>query len=254
MRILTKSRIGELGGGVKARRATEIERLSNFSRPCVIWMKMIPVGGYTIRHQRDGDFGLWAAGDGLWEFRDYFTVHEGRDWNSCIFKIFFEVSQNDLWVGQKVGPSDEIFQSSFLTWAVERIARGLRDDEFRDTSIRIDVGLDELRLFDQIAVDKHCDYQIAEGRDLFCSVVSGYPKLGPFRSVQQKICGPTSAHECLNCNLPDTRFMCSQLGHPRLMPSALDTSRMVSEAKCGANQPNIADPATCHAGGHPCWV
>src|ERR1700722_8015021 len=113
---------------------------------------MIPPSGYRIRHNRDGDFGLWPAGDGKSEFRDYFTVHEGPDSNLCVFKVFLWVNSEGVFVYQALSKryGDAWLQEFFLTWAVERIARGLHEGEFVNGQDRIEIGEEELRLVEQI--------------------------------------------------------------------------------------------------------
>jgi hypothetical protein len=216
---------------------------------------MIPPGGYTLRHVRDGNFGLWPTGNGL-QFRDYFTVHEGRNWNVSIFRIFIQIATGDFWVEQEVlrQSNEAVFQETVLAWAVERVERGLRDGEFADGVNRIIVGVEELKSFEQITVNKQCDYQVPEGRDLFCTAdTSSDPKLGPMRIVGLKSFSPTSHHQCRMCTLPDSRFLCSQLSHPSLASGVADKSRLVRDAKCGVNMPNIQNGGSCHAGGHSCW-
>ena len=78
---------------------------------------MIPPGGYTFRHVRDGNFGLWPTGNGV-QFRDYFTVHEGRNWNASIFRIFIQIAEGDSWVEQEVlrQSNEAVFQETVLTY------------------------------------------------------------------------------------------------------------------------------------------
>ncbi len=216
---------------------------------------MIPPRGYTLRHVRDGDFGLWPTGNGV-QFRDYFTVHEGRDWNASIFHIFIQINQEDSWVEDQVlrRSGEAVFQEAVLAWAVEHIERGLRDGEFGVGVNRIIVGVEELKSFEQITVNKQCDYQVTEGRDLFCTAdTSSDPALGPMRIVGLKSFSPTSHHQCRICTLPDSRFLCSQLSHPSLASGVTVKSRLVQDAKCGVNMPNIKNGGSCHAGGHNCW-
>ena len=216
---------------------------------------MIPPSGYTLRHARDGNFGLWPTGDGL-QFRDYFTVHEQRNWNASVFHIFIKVKDGDFWVEQEVSrrSNDVAFHATMLAWAVDRIEYGLRDGEFAVGTNTIIFGAEELNSFQQIAANKHCDYQVTEGRDLFCTAdTSSDPALGPMRIVGLKSFSPTSLHQCLMCTLPDSRFLCSQFSHPSLASGVADKSRLVRDAKCGVNMPNIKNGGSCHAGGHSCW-
>lgn len=216
---------------------------------------MIPPGGYTLRHVRDGNFGLWPTAEGV-QFRDYFTVHEARNWNTSVFKTFIRVNGGDFWVEQEVlrRSNDTVFQATMLTWGVDRIQRGLREGEFAVGTNIINFGADELKSFEQIAANKYCDYQIAEGRDLFCTAdTSSDAALGPMRIVGVKSFSPTSPHQCLMCTLPDSRFLCSQLSHPSLASGLADKSRLVRDAKCGINMPNIKNGGSCHGGGHSCW-
>ena len=217
---------------------------------------MIPAGGYIIRHVRDGDFGLWPAGDGTSHFRDYFTVHEVRDWNFCVFKIFLSLDSAAAFAQHRLPNhyGDAWFQEFFLTWAVDRVERGLRENEFVDGSNVIEIDEDDLRLVERIAAEKHCSYQVTEGRDLYCTADTSHdPKLGPTRNVGLKSFSPTSLYECLNCALPDSRILCSQLSHPSLASGIGEKSRMVRGAKCGINRPEIHNGGGCHAGGHPFW-
>lgn len=217
---------------------------------------MVPPSGYIIRHVRDGELGLWPSGVGTWHLRDYFTIHESRDWNWCIFKIFLRLDSEASFAHGRLSKryGDAWFQEFFLTWAVERVERGLRENEFRDVSNVVDVDAEDLRLVERVAVEKRCGYQVTEGRDLYCTADTSHdPRLGQWRAVGLKSFSPTSLHECLNCTLPDSRILCSQLSHPSLATGVGAKSRMVRAAKCGINRPEIQNGGGCHAGGHPCW-
>jgi len=90
---------------------------------------------------------------------------------------------------------EAVFQEAVLAWAVEHIERGLRDGEFGVGVNSIIVGVEELKSFEQITVNKQCDYQVTEERDLFCTAdTSSDPALGPMRIVGLKSFSPTSHH------------------------------------------------------------
>jgi hypothetical protein len=119
-----------------------------------------------------------------------------------MFHIFIKVNEGDFWVEQEVSrlSNDAAFQATMLTWAVDRIERGLRDAEFAFGTNTIIFGGEELNSFEQIATNKHCDYQVTEGRDLYCTAdTSPDPVLGPMRIVGLKSFSPTSLHQCLMC-------------------------------------------------------
>lgn len=104
---------------------------------------------------------------GTLSFRDYFTVHEVRDWNFCVFKIFLSLDSAAAFAQDRLFKryGDAWFQEFFLTWAVDRIERGLRDNEFADASNALKIDEEDLRLVERIAAEKQCSYQITEGRD-----------------------------------------------------------------------------------------
>jgi hypothetical protein len=153
---------------------------------------MIPPSGYIIRHHRDGEFGPWQTRNGI-AFRDNFTVQKIDEPNSYVFKIFLRVKPEGVWVEQEIGRRSKSanFQESFLAWVVERIVRALRDDEFNDVQNTLDVGEDEIHLMDRLAAEKHCDYQVNEGRDLYCTADTTHDALlGPTRVVGLKNYAP----------------------------------------------------------------
>src|SRR5260370_37178216 len=127
---------------------------------------MIPSGRYTLRHVRNCDFGLWLSGDGV-QFRDYFTVHERRNWNASLFHIFIKVNEGEFWVEQEVSrrSNDAAFHAAMLAWTGDRIEPGLRDGEFAVGTNTIIFGAEEPNSLEQIAAYKHFDYQITEAPD-----------------------------------------------------------------------------------------
>lgn len=214
---------------------------------------MIPSVGYTIRHRHKGFSEPRRTGDGTYQLDHFFFVHEGKETNWFRFAFSLEVTAEGL-QGElsrfKAEHDDATFQEAVLRWTVEYIARGLREDWFRESWNRIDIG-DEFDEFRRIAREKRCGYQVLEGRDLFCSAHSASGSLGALGKIGLRTFSATSEPECFNCALPDGRFLCSHLQHPQV--SQILANRSVRDAKCAKNRSEIKAPSLCHAGGHDCW-
>lgn len=67
---------------------------------------------------------------------------------------------------------------------------------------------------------------------------------------------PTSRPICYGCGLPDTDFICSHLLHPSIASLKIEESsynqRYVNKALCDLGRDEVASPAMCRLGGHPC--
>jgi hypothetical protein len=80
-----------------------------------------------------------AAGDGTFMLRDTFSVHEGRETNWCVSRIFIHLTADahSVALPQFVAQHGEAtFREAALIWAVDYIERGLRGARFREGSNR----------------------------------------------------------------------------------------------------------------------
>jgi hypothetical protein len=146
-------------------------------------------------------------------------------------------------------------EAAIIRWAVGEVECRLRSGPLPTVGTR---NVEELELDDahvtrieQLAVLKTCAYQLARGRELFCSAAAQTdatldPRLGM---------APTSRPGCKICDFPDDHYRCSQLTHPSVIGirPMTPTGRRLTSASCEIGSRNIATPSLCHAGGHNCW-
>lgn len=104
--------------------------------------------------------------------------------------------------------------------------------------------------------DKTCSYQVAEGRDIFCSAASADDETASITSGIRHL-APTSRPVCLACDLPSTDYICSHLSHPAIIgfrAGAEYSRQLIRPPLCNLGRQEIVDNASlCHAGGHACW-
>lgn len=128
-----------------------------------------------------------------------------------------------------------------------RIERGLHGNEFGQPLNLIDLGVDDFEVLRKMAGEKSCDYQVAEGRDLFCSASS---HLDPAKIAQigLRFFATTSAHLCLECSLPDKKDICSHLSHAKVTYHGLGVAApKVQNVDC-ANRESKLQLSTLRAG------
>jgi len=105
---------------------------------------------------------------------------------------------------------------------------------------------------DLTATSKLCDWQVDTGRDLFC-VAAKSSEDSELVELRGRPAAPTHEKNCLDCDVPDTRVLCSAFSHPRTVASnrLADT---FDGAICRNGHGLIeASPTQCQAGGHDCW-
>lgn len=101
---------------------------------------------------------------------------------------------------------------------------------------------------------KHCEYQIAEGRDLYCSAATKKdPTAVGTRGL--RTIAPTSRPACSKCELPDSDFACSHLVHPRVMAfqGFEGDERQLESVVCDLGNKGAEVPGGCRANGYGCW-
>jgi hypothetical protein len=100
--------------------------------------------------------------------------------------------------------------------------------------------------------DKVCSYQEQRGRDLFCLAVDPRDQTASVHPDGVRA-APTSESICVDCALPDDRYLCSNLMHPQVIRVS-PRNRGVSSASCNLGYvEKVAAPNLCKAGGHDCW-
>ena len=153
---------------------------------------------------------------------------------------------------------EDQFKDALLRYSVRRIEDALSNNGFlsnipnRVEEIRIQN--DDLLLIEKLMQEKKCGYQIHEGRNLFCS--AGDPNDYNGTSLSPKRV-PVSRPICLNCDLPDADYLCSNLIHPAVMSQVgmgAQFGRFVARALCNLGLDGAEKgPSQCRPGGHRCW-
>jgi hypothetical protein len=148
---------------------------------------------------------------------------------------------------------------ALLLYGLGEIDRRLRDDSWEDVgtdTVRyLKVPQDEVQTIASLAKEKQCDYQLAEGRDLYC-VAAGKSDETQIGNIGARFVAPTSRALCAANTIPDARLLCSHLHHPEVVTTLVTTServRWLNSAMCDLGRAEIATPAECKAGGHDCW-
>ncbi len=139
---------------------------------------------------------------------------------------------------------------------LEHLAAEGRLDEMSDAQREQFVATpEEDTLLARMIRDKTCEYQLADGRDLYCSAAALTDKTVVGMVGLRKV-APTNRATCNRCALPDTDMVCSHLHHPRVVGAQLDQGeldRSLGGARCDLGNPEIGEPARCKPGGNHCW-
>jgi hypothetical protein len=214
---------------------------------------MIPSSGYTIRYRNRGFNEPRRTEDSFYELDHQFLVCElHRDSPTIVldFRLSTETYEDEFpKITEQTGAA--MMDELLLRWAVRRIDDGLRDGSIESSTKWIELRIADLELLREMIDEKDCDYQVKEGRDLFCSAsVNG--DAHHVATIGLRAFARTSMHWCRECTMPDRGFLCSHLSHAQVT-SVQPTGRSVRFAQCERDEPNIAAPALCHARGHGCW-
>lgn len=167
----------------------------------------------------------------------------------------------DLGVDDNEGDNESIDRALLrygVRWADSAIRDGIitgkDEDSERDYEVRIQEA--DLPMLVNLAGEKECDYQLSEGRDLYCSAAD--PADGTaVGSTGLRRLAPTSRPLCACCGLPDTDYLCSHLLHPGVVGITANVGvvqRRLVGAMCDIGREEIRSPSKCRPGGNPCWV
>jgi hypothetical protein len=137
-----------------------------------------------------------------------------------------------------------------LLFAVAQFEKALRSGtlalatgEDVGKSVRYKVTCNDLSAIFSAALHKECSYQLAKGRDFYCSATRD----NPVTRITPAL--------CRECVVPDTKWMCSHLAHPDSGIEFGADGECVSSpnAMCNRGRPEIQKIALCRPGGHKCW-
>jgi hypothetical protein len=150
-------------------------------------------------------------------------------------------------------------QEACLRWAVTRAEERLRSGAFpafpTSSYEQLDLDDSEIPLIKRLMREKTCDYQVLQGRDLYCSAAAAEDKSVVAISTLSRL-APTSRPVCRGCSLPSTDFLCSHLMHPGVIRTDRpigSVDRELISAYCDQNKPGIKAPSLCHPGQNECW-
>lgn len=178
---------------------------------------------------------------------------------SGAFQFAFRVLHAEVPTGLKIDELTHRYgqsevQAAIINWAIGRVEERLYGGPLPPpgTSKFEELELEEAGLVrvEQLLQQKTCAWQLARGRELFCSAAAPTDETAGSSGL-----APTSRPMCRSCDLADDGYRCSQLTHPRVMGIRAITpaGRRLAGAYCEINSPNIQTPSLCHAGGHDCW-
>ena len=218
--------------------------------------KVIPSKGYLISYRRDGSDEIRRARDGLpdYELQHRFLIFEPEHthWTFNVGVRLSSATADDEYLKLKREVGDEQARWTILRWTVQQIEERLREGSLDQSTEWLRLESDDIESLRQMTREKHCDYQVKESRDLFCSA-SSKADPGKIAVIGLKTLAWTSTHVCDQCLMPDSEFLCSHLSHPEVkLKPALET-RSPERAICGKHQKNIEVPACCYPSGHECW-
>jgi hypothetical protein len=210
----------------------------------------------------------WNAGAGhagvLAKRSPQFRVRPHEDQSNAGFLVTVLVSvecdmtlRSDLNIGED--EEDARLDQVMVIFGLRQIEAHIRNRTW-DTSTQsvepLRLGMEDLDELAGLVHDKECDYQLREGRDLYCSAASRSDET-MVGSLGVRAIAPTSTAMCRRCDLPDSRVICSQLRHPEVFGTVLSNgpvSRHLSAAVCDIGRDEIARPSKCRPGGNACWV
>lgn len=115
------------------------------------------------------------------------------------------------------------------------------------------IDTDEVPLLLKLAGEKECEYQAAEGRDLYCLAPSANDETARW-VVNGRSAAPTSKPICGACSLPDTGYLCSNfshaevLGFPRTQDSGIERQLIGGMCQAGRSEIN-SEPGQCRPSG-----
>jgi hypothetical protein len=177
-----------------------------------------------------------------------------------VYQFTFRVFHAEVPTGLKLdalnrrcGPAE--IEAAIIRWAISEVESRLRSGVLPAAGTHkveeLELGESHLPLIEQFTEQKMCGYQIARGKELFCSAAAPDDKTADPSSGL----APTSRPICKKCDLPDDEYRCSHLTHPLVIGTQEmgEAGRRVISALCEINSPHIKMPSLCHAGGHDCW-
>lgn len=153
------------------------------------------------------------------------------------------------------GADPERVRPALIRYGVRRLTRMLGSREGRAALIEADhtvwkITGDEdslAELFEPLD-PKGCEWQVEQGRDLFCAAATkDKARVG---RVGLRGIAPTTRPLCDACGTPDEEWLCSAWSHPDVRAMG---ARQLVDALCEKDRPEIDRPSGCHAGGHDCW-
>lgn len=141
-----------------------------------------------------------------------------------------------------------------VRWIEQALRQGVLPPEDPDFAFRLDVSSDDVALLEELAGEKICEYQAAEGRDLFCLAAASSDATAVWM-IEGRRASPTSRPICGACPVPDTDFLCSNLSHAEVLTVSTGPSyvKKFTGALCQAGRPEIAHRNLCRPDGNPCW-
>jgi hypothetical protein len=145
-----------------------------------------------------------------------------------------------------------------VRWLESAIREGVIPGEHKKgAKLQRFVAEEDLPLLIRLAGHKDCDYQILEGRDLYCTASSRNDKTALGASGLRWL-APTSRPLCAACELPDADYICAHLHHPTVHGSSgaghpLLRRKLVG-AVCDLNRNEIGKPGACRPADNRCWT
>lgn len=213
------------------------------------------------------EFDDWLPADGLdaWNPIPRFRLLDGDDSLGIVILLLSrsaeELLLHQLGLAWKSGKHHEPVVRAMLRYGVHeierRIQQGILPQEDAYNAHKVAIGSDDLPLLVELAGDKSCEYQAAEGRDLYCLAAAASDNTVRF-VISGRAAAPTSRPLCNACELPDTDYICSSFSHAEVTgigaASSSTIRRTLSGGLCQKGRPEIDErPGECKPSGNRCW-
>lgn len=169
----------------------------------------------------------------------------GEEESGKTFVIFLSVFDT-VWL---LAPDRATVEAALAAWATTEVEARIRAGEHEsltgDEAINLTLPserADEVKRLLQPQADKHCRWQGKKAAGLVCEATApDYEE-----ATTRALCGA--------CAIPDERWICSELVHPRIawIETLAAVNRTPKRVLCGAGE-NPGNGANCKPGGLSCW-
>jgi hypothetical protein len=203
-----------------------------------------------------------AGGRDVWNPIPRFRLLQGEESVGIVVILLSRVTEqlllNQLGLKWEAGSHQEPVSRAVLRFGVREIERRVRQRVLptEDSYNAHEIAIHDVALLAKLSGEKECEYQVPQGRDLYCLAVSPTDETARW-VIEGHGAAPTSRSICAECALPDTDYLCSNFSHAELTGirnHGEPLSRDLLGGLCQAGRPEIdSAPGGCRPDGHACW-